>query len=209
MAKEDYYKILGVRRDADQEEIKRAYRRLAKECHPDMTDGNEEAAERFRKATEAYEVLRDREKRAAYDRELNRQEARHGFYRSAGRLDFFDLADELIWNMLREIHGFPAWEGFDGELEVELSPTEAATGTRISFDVPITRECGICEGRGFSWFGGICPRCRGAGRVQGSRRVTIEIPAGVRNGDRLRISVPTGTRILHLSAVVRISYSGR
>lgn len=201
---EDYYEILGVSRDADEEEIKRAYRRVAKECHPDMTDGNAEATERFRKATEAYEVLRDRERRAAYDRELASREAAYGprYYR---RMDFFDLADELMWNMLREIHGFPAWESFGGQLEIELTPHEAATGTRISFDVPIRRECGICEGRGFTWCGGWCPRCRGSGVVEGSRRVTIEIPPGVRHGDRLHVSVPTGTRVAHLTAVVRIS----
>jgi|YelNatPaOPRAMG01_1025707.scaffolds.fasta_scaffold00010_102 molecular chaperone DnaJ len=202
MAREDYYKILGVDRDADEEEIKRAYRRVAKECHPDVTQGDEEAAERFRRATEAYEVLRDPQKRAAYDRELYGA----GIPSPAGKpWDFMDLADELIWNMLREIRGFPAWDNFGGELEIELTPREAQTGIRVSFDVPIARPCGICEGSGYSWFGEICPRCRGTGRVEGSRRVAIDIPPGVRQGDRLRITVPTGTRILEILARIRVA----
>ncbi|MDZ7372762.1 MAG: DnaJ domain-containing protein [candidate division KSB1 bacterium] len=197
---DDYYKILGVDRDADAEEIKRAYRRVAKECHPDVTHGDVEATERFRRATEAYEVLRDPQRRAAYDRKLRSQSAPA----SANRWGVLDLADELIWNMLREMRGFPAWEDFDAELEIELAPAEAQWGTRVSFDVPITHECGLCEGYGLSRSGAICPRCGGSGRVEASRRLVIAIPPGVRHGDRLRIPVPTGMRIIYLTALIRI-----
>ena len=206
MAQVDYYEVLGVDRDADEEEIKRAYRRVAKECHPDVTQGDENATERFRRATEAYEVLSDRERRAAYDRDMRQQEALRQGRQDAGAVstwEFFRLAEEMIWNMFRELHGYPAWESFGGHLEILLSPEEAFSGTRVSFDVPIERECGICEGHGFSVFG-VCPRCRGTGRVEGSRRITIEIPAGVRDGDHLRLSIPTGTRVITMPATVRV-----
>ncbi len=205
MSRQDYYKVLGVSRDADTEEIKRAYRKVAKECHPDVSQGDEASTERFRQATEAYEVLSDAKKRADYDRKLRQQDfGRAHLHRRGGTLDFFDLAEQMMLNLFREIHGYPAWESFGGTLEVWLTEDEARNGTRVSFDVPIERECGICEGRGYVLLG-YCPRCGGKGTVEGSQRVTIEIPAGVREGDRLEIRVPTGNRITVLPAVVRIS----
>ena len=204
MSRRDYYKVLGVDRDADTEEIKRAYRKVAKECHPDVSRGDEESTERFREATEAYEVLSDAKKRADYDRELREQDRRVvSSHRSGKTLDFFDLAEQMMMNLFREIHGYPAWESFDGTLEVWLTEEEAHNGTRVSFDVPIERECGICQGSGYVLFS-YCPRCGGRGTVEGSRRVTIEIPAGVRDGDRLEIPVPTGNRIIVLPGVVRV-----
>ncbi|NOZ56923.1 MAG: J domain-containing protein [Calditrichaeota bacterium] len=205
MRRQDYYKVLGVSRDADTEEIKRAYRKVAKECHPDVSQGDEASTERFRQATEAYEVLSDARKRADYDRKLREQDfARTRPRRHSRTLDFFELAEQMMLNLFREMHGYPAWESFGGTLEVWLTEEEAENGTRVSFDVPIERECGICEGRGYLLFS-YCPRCGGKGTVEGSRRVTIEIPPGVREGDRLEIPVPTGNRITVLPAVVRIS----
>jgi len=168
----DYYEILGVPRDADAEAIKRAYRKLALRYHPDRNPDDPQAAERFREATEAYEVLRDPEKRARYDR-----------YGPAGLRDgprTFDFEEALeifmqdvglgdLFGSRRRRRG-PA-RGRDLRVDLELTLDEVAQGTRRSFRTRVLESCEACDGTGAAegrWVR--CETCDGTGEVV--RRVT-------------------------------------
>jgi molecular chaperone DnaJ len=146
--KKDYYEILGVSREADEEVIKRAYRKLAMQYHPDRNVGDAEAEQKFKEAAEAYEILRDPEKRQRYDR-----------YGHAG-LDnlnvphfqdvesVFDLFGDLFGDLLGQRRRRGPRRGRDSKVEVELDLAEAARG--IAKSVTVSREelCGDCSGSG-------------------------------------------------------------
>ena len=152
----DYYGILGIDRDAAPERVRRAYHAAVKECHPDAS-GTGSSAERFRAVEEAYETLRDRGRREAYDRTLGRREPE--VRRSEGPAP-----------AARTDPSGPV-------LDVLLSVEEAAGGTRVPVDVPILMACPRCGGLGV-----FCAACGGSGRVRSVCRVDLEIPAGV-DGD--------------------------
>lgn len=224
---EDYYDVLGVSRDASAEEIKKAFRRLARETHPDANPGDREAEARFREIAEAYEVLSDPNRRAAYDR---------GEHFAAGDLfSSFAGLDEILQQFFGGGFGFggtrgSARRGRDVAARVELTLAEAAAGTSrdVTFVAPATCprchgsgsepghdpvRCPTCAGRGQvqvqrnTLLGSMmtvtqcstcrgsgelidepCSQCRGAGRVEEEHELTVEIPAGVDSGTRLRLS---------------------
>jgi molecular chaperone DnaJ len=229
-AERDYYEVLGVRRDADETEIKKAFRRLARELHPDVSDAPD-ADERFKEVVEAYEVLSKTETRELYDR------FGHAGLRSGGfepsHFDFGSLADifsaffgdDLLSATMRT-----GARGADIAAEVEIELVEAAGGTKREVSFQVAVPCGRCEATGVepgtdvticptcqgqgrlqrvsrSAFGEFirtqtCPTCGGAGRViehpcrdcQGSgqvleeRRREVEIPPGIHDGQRIRLS---------------------
>ena len=175
----DYYELLGVSRDADADEIKKAYRRLALKHHPDRNDGSKESEERFKEITEAYEVLRDDEKRALYDRygeEGVKRSARGGF--GAQGFDFSDAIEVFM----RDFGGFGGFgdifggrrgggrrgpeRGQTAKVEVELTLTEVATGVTKRVPVHLLEACDRCDGTGAE--GGeepeTCPSCGGSGQ---------------------------------------------
>ena len=182
----DYYEILGVPRDADTETIKKAYRKLALKYHPDRNGGSKEAEELFKEATEAYEVLRDPEKRAAYDR------YGHAGVKgaAAGQAGYggFDFADALEIFM-REFGGFGFGDlfgtratgrrarssqrrGADITVRVPLTLGEVADGARKTFEVQVLDPCDACRGIG-SENGAPpvrCSTCGGAGEVRRVQR---------------------------------------
>jgi molecular chaperone DnaJ len=207
----DFYKVLGVKDSAGADEIKKAYRRLAKQFHPDANPGNPEASERFKEIGEAYAVLSDAEKRKQYDQ--MRKLGAFGFGRgasqpSAGRgaysqgagqgFNFEDLGGMGgLGDLFSSIFDFgkrgegasprgPA-RGPDVEYVVDLSFESAVKGGKISITVPITEECATCGGNGAAPGAGTrrCSECAGAGTVsfgQGGFAVKRPCPACLGKG---------------------------
>jgi molecular chaperone DnaJ len=191
MAKKDYYEILGVSRDATPDEIKKAYRRLAKKYHPDVSkDGG--SAEKFKEIAEAYEVLSDPEKRAQYDRfghvgpeqgfdfdlrDFRRaREAFEEFGFGSAWEDLFDLFfGEGVRTQARPRRRTRARRGEDLEYKLRLTLEDAAQGTRVKITVPRYVACDRCEGTGQEpgTSTRICPTCNGSGQVEYRRRTML------------------------------------
>ena len=184
MAKRDYYEVLGVERDADESAIKKAYRKIAFAQHPDRNPDDPDAEKKFKEATEAYEVLRDPNKRARYD-----QFGHAGVGGAAGGPDFsgFDLADALR-AFMRDFGGDLGGGGFEDlfgggrprdarrgdDLQVRLKLTleEVATGVEKKIRVKHLRACGTCKGKGGE--GAMrCSQCQGRGQVRRIQQTII------------------------------------
>jgi molecular chaperone DnaJ len=179
MARRDFYEVLGVPRGASDDDVKKAYRKIAFESHPDRNPGDKEAEQRFKEATEAYEVLRDAEKRARYD------QFGHAVPGGAGPQGFdvsgFDLADALRAFMnefggdmggLGDLFGGGAARGGarlrrgdDLQVRVRLTFEEVATGVEKKIRVKHLRACAACQGRG-GMGEGACAQCQGRGQVR-------------------------------------------
>ncbi|MDA7949108.1 MAG: molecular chaperone DnaJ [Hyphomicrobiaceae bacterium] len=234
MAKRDYYEVLGVTRSAEEVEIKQAFRRLAKEYHPDRNPGDMEAEVRFKEVNEAYEALKDPQKRAAYDQfghaafEGGGPGGPHGF---SG--DFSASMSEIFDDLFGEFMGARRGgkrtmreRGADLRYNLEISLREAHDGKSAQICVPssitcdtcdgsgakpgtspsacrtcggtgkvrasqgfftIERVCPACQGRG-EMIDDPCPDCQGAGRVTKERTLSVNIPAGVEDGTRIRLA---------------------
>lgn len=181
MAERDYYEVLGVDRTAPAEEIKRAYRRLALQYHPDRNPEDPEAPEKFREATRAYEVLHDPNTRARYDH------FGHAGVGSGARGGFgdFDLSDALR-AFMRDFGGFEdlfgrsrgrsgrsrgPFRGSDVQTRIRVSLEEVATGVEKTIRVKLLQRCETCDGKGTT--GGepsTCPTCQGSGEVRQAQR---------------------------------------
>ncbi|MBU2549180.1 MAG: molecular chaperone DnaJ [Proteobacteria bacterium] len=172
VSKRDYYDVLGVSREADEDEIKRAYRKLALQFHPDRNPGDHEAEERFKEAAEAYEVLHDPEKKRIYDTYGHEGLQGTGFSGFGGFEDIFssfgDLFEEFFGGGRRRRSG-PA-PGRDLRYDLEIEFEEAAFGKEVELTIPRQESCQTCEGTG-SETGQreTCPTCRGQGQVYQSR----------------------------------------
>ena len=178
MAKRDYYEVLGVSRNATQDEIKKAYRKLARQYHPDaVKDNKEAAAEKFREITEAYAVLSDEEKRAQYDRFGHAGPQGQGFGFDFGSINFEDLGFDFGFGDLFEAlfgggrRRRGPQRGADLEAEIELSFKEAVFGTERELNVPRTEKCDVCAGSGAAPGTSVerCITCNGTGQVSFSR----------------------------------------
>ena len=207
---QDYYEVLGVERDASNDSIKKAYRKLALKWHPDRHQGDErERAEtKFKEISEAYEVLSDPEKRGKYDRfgedwehgkefepgpgqrTMTPEEFEATFGSSAGFSDFFQ---EIFGGQFRQdFRGGPTrharyhYRGADVRAELRLSISDAISGGKRSFEVPARVSCPSCGGTGFVGQH-VCPSCVGVGQVQKRRTIELKIPESVRNGMKLRL----------------------
>ncbi len=182
----DYYEVLGVSPDAGAEEIKRAYRQLARRYHPDISGDERGAA--FLEVSRAYEVLRDAERRRSYDRALTTptsHPARAEWLSDEVAIDFPSVASVLD----RMQHAFfgslpPATLS----AEVLLTPEEAFWGTTVPLGVPLRRTCPRCGGRGEIWQEW-CAACGGAGEIAAAHEVHLRVPAGVHEGARFRFSI--------------------
>ena len=233
MAKKDYYELLGTQRGASADELKKAYRKLAMQYHPDRNPGNTEAEHKFKEINEAYDVLRDDQRRAAYDRfghaafEQGGGGGGGGFDFGAGFSDIFDeMFGEILGGGRRQQANNGAQRGADLRYDLEISLEEAFTGSTKNITIPNAITCDGCKGsgaapgtspidctmckghgrvraqQGFFTVERTCPTCQGAGRViqtpckkcggQGrvrqQRTLAVEIPAGVEDGMRIRLT---------------------
>jgi molecular chaperone DnaJ len=167
--KRDYYEVLGVDRDASAAEVKKAFRRLARELHPDVNPGDADAAQGFREASEAYEALSNPEMRARYDRFGHAGMAGTQFHPEQF-MDFSNLSDLLGAFFGDDLFGTsrrPA-RGGDAAAAVDLTLAEAALGVTREIDVEIIAPCDRCEGSGAEpgTMPQTCPSCGGTGHVQ-------------------------------------------
>jgi molecular chaperone DnaJ len=229
-ATKDLYSALGVSKGASADEIKTAYRKLARQYHPDRNPGDAGAEERFKEVQHAYDVLSDPQKRKAYD-QFGSDDGRRGFPQGDFNFDLGDLGDlgDIFGGLFGRGRGAQqrsrAERGADLEVQVNLSFEDSLKGieTNIPVDVETAcrecsgsgakpgtspRVCPECRGRGvISESQGLfalsqpcprcrgngtviedpCPRCRGTGRERRTKRYTVKIPAGVRDGTRIKL----------------------
>lgn len=232
MAKRDYYEILGVSKDVSAAELKKAYRRVAMKYHPDRNPDDKSTEEKFKEANEAYEVLSDAQKRAAYDQYghagVDAQSGMGGG--GAGFGNFSDIFGDVFGDIFGASGGgrnrSGASRGSDLRYTLDLSLEEAVKGSTVQIKVPTLVSCKVCDGsgakagskpvscttcgghgqvrmqQGFFSVQQTCPTChgrgtvisdpcnacRGHGRVEETKTLSVKVPAGVDTGDRIRLS---------------------
>jgi molecular chaperone DnaJ len=225
MAKRDYYEVLGVNRDASEEDIKKAYRKHAMKWHPDRNPDNPKAEEHFKECKEAYEVLADASKRAAYDQFGHAGVDSHAAGHGPGFGDIFSDIFSDIFGGGRAGRS-TVFRGADLRYNMELTLEQAAHGFDTKIRIPAAAVCEACKGSGArpGTQPSTCPACRGAGQVRVSqgpfslaqtcprchgsgsvipnpcgtcagtgriklqKTLAVKIPAGVDEGDRVRLS---------------------
>jgi molecular chaperone DnaJ len=207
MGAKDYYKILGVRREATEQEIKQAYRRLARKHHPDVNPGDKNAEAKFKEINEAHEVLSDKEKRQKYDTygdqwqyadQLNKRGGQPGqgqFWETGGQTRGFKFEEGDIESMLGDLFsGFGsgrrrsrARENLDADLPVEVTLEESFQGTKRLINLEGQERCATCNGTG-RIRNVPCSICRGTGVVPHMKRIEVQIPPGVTDGSRVRVA---------------------
>jgi len=169
--KRDYYEVLGVSRAADDEELKRAYRKLALKFHPDKNpDSRAEAEERFKEISEAYQILCDPQRRAQYDR------FGHAAFQQGGGFDFATGFDDILGDLFGDFFGTGrgrggrtrARRGADLQYQLEISFVEACRGCERNLSIPRLTRCETCSGRGAKpgTTPQTCPQCNGSGQMR-------------------------------------------
>jgi len=204
MKKRDYYEVLGVSRGASEAEIKKAYRRLARKLHPDVNPGDKTAQKRFQEVQEAYEVLKDAEKRAAYDRFGHAGPGGFegggapgagagfgGFGGGGAPFEGFEFQGDLsdffgsVFGGSRRARSQPE-RGEDASGTIEIPFREAVLGGMTSLSIRRERVCEKCGGSGRVGKSA-CPVCRGSGRIAHAETVKIKIPEGTEDGGTIRV----------------------
>ncbi len=232
MSKQDYYQTLGLQKNSSDAEIKKAYRKLAMKYHPDRNPDDKTAEMKFKEAKEAYEVLSDNQKRAAYDQfghaGVNNQAGMGGGFNPGDAFNdiFGDMFGDIFGNARGQRRQSSAQRGADLRYELDLDLEQAVFGETIKINIPSLIGCDTCTGsgakkgtqatrclrcegrgsvrvqQGFFTLQQTCPECRGAGqtikdpcidcsgsgRVQKERTISIKIPPGVDQDDRIRLS---------------------
>jgi DnaJ-class molecular chaperone len=207
MEYKDYYKILGVSRNASVDEIKKAFRKLARKYHPDVNPGDKKAEEKFKEINEAYEVLADPDKRKKYDTlgpnwqeqfgpQFNRRAYTNAYRTSpldfdsgSGFSDFF----EALFGRAGATGGVRGQEAFrrrvgdNIEQPVEVTIAEAYMGASRTFNIQSTEVCPVCRGTG-EVSTRPCANCSGQGMLTNTKRLQVKIPAGVDTGSKIRVA---------------------
>jgi len=188
MSKADYYDVLGVARDADEDDIKKAYRQMAFKHHPDRNPGDDAAEAKFKEAAEAYEVLRDPEKRARYDRFGHQGLGGAGFGGFSNAEDIFSTFTDIFGEFFGfggggrgRGHAPRAQAGGDLRYDLRVSFRDAAMGTETTLKIPKSVSCPDCQGTGAAPGSKpeTCRQCGGAGQIQQSQgffRVAVTCP---------------------------------
>ncbi len=222
MAKRDYYEVLGVAKNADDEELKKAYRKLAMKYHPDRNPGDKAAEEKFKEAKEAYEMLSDADKRSAYDRfghagvDPNLGAGAGGFAGTGGFADMFGDIFGDIFGAARGGGRSNVYRGADLKYSMELSLEQAAAGHSTTIRVPSWNNCGTCNGsgaksgtspttcktcngqgqvrvqQGFFSVQQTCPRCKGSGKYIADPCRTCDGVGRVKENKTLEVNIPAG-----------------
>lgn len=200
----DYYEVLGVRREATEEQIRQAYRRLARKYHPDLNPGNKAAEEKFKEVNEAYEVLSDKDKRGKYDRLGANWKNGAEFTPPPGweRIDFSqrptaeDAGGGIFSDFFDMLFGGSRAEeqrtrrplrGSDAESEMTISLEDAHRGGIHKITLQHSRACSVCKGAG-TVSNGICPKCRGRGEVPSQKTLDVKISPGAREGSVIKLT---------------------
>ena len=215
MSKRDYYEVLGVARNASDDELKGAYRRLAMKYHPDRNPDSEESESHFKDAKEAYEVLSDPRKRAAFD-QFGHAGVENQGGAGFGGAGFRDIFDEVFGDMFGGRGGERVYRGADMRYDLTLTLEEAVAGTSSKIRVPSTSpcedcsgtgatpgtspaSCGTCNGQGqvrmqqgFFSIQQTCPRCRGTGKVITDPCKACRGEGRVQEYKTLSVKVPPG-----------------
>lgn len=205
----DYYEVLGVAKTATEDEIKSAYRKLARKYHPDVNPGDKSAEEKFKELNEAYEVLSDADKRKRYDQLGQNWKAGEDFRPPPGwegaNVEFGDFGDlfgkgraqggfsdffESLFGGRRGARGGAgfAMPGQDVEAEIALTLEEAHRGGKRNITLQLTETCPDCRGSGSKDGKTVCPTCRGAGAIRRPKSLEVTIPVGVRDGSVIRLA---------------------
>lgn len=203
----DYYKVLGVSKGASADDIKKAFRKLARKYHPDVNPGDKKAEEKFKEINEAYEVLSDPDKRRKYDTLGPNWQEQFGFQPGAGRRTYnyrgspmdFDSATGFS-DFFEALFGrssaagsrtnrndFRRRVGDNIEQPVEVTLQEAYLGGTRTFNIQSTEVCPLCRGTG-EVAGKVCANCSGQGMLARNKRIQVKIPSGVDNGSRIRVA---------------------
>ena len=232
MSNKDLYEVLGVSRSASDDEIKKAFRKLAMKYHPDRNPDNEEAVEKFKEIQNAYAILSDPQKKAAYDQyghagvDPNMGGGFGGGFGGGAGFDFSDIFSQMFGGAAGGGGRQQSYQGADLQYAVEITLEEAAAGLKKRITIPTYKECDICHGSGAKpgtsvstcgTCGGSgtihvrqaifqlqqtcptchgsgkqikdpCTSCRGEGRVKTTKTVEVNIPAGIDDGQRIRLS---------------------
>jgi molecular chaperone DnaJ len=235
MAKRDYYDVLGISRGASEQDIKSAFRRLAKDCHPDRNASDKSAEQKFKELNEAYEALKDPQKRAAYDQFGHAAFDGRGGHGHGFGPDFASSMSDIFDDLFGEFMGGRRGggprrsgreRGADLRYNMEVALTEAFSGKTAQIRVPTSITCNGCSGTGANpgtkpsacpTCGGLgkvrasqgfftiertcpgchgrgeiisdpCGECSGKGRVVKERQLSVNIPAGVEDGTRIRLA---------------------
>ena len=222
MEKRDYYEVLNVGRDVSDDDLKKAYRRLAMKFHPDRNPDNEEAESKFKEAKEAYEILSDSEKRATYD-----QFGHAGVDASRGAGNRTGFSGEAFSDIFGDVFGdifggggrrgrTQVFRGADLRYELELELEKAVFGETLSIDIPTLVECEVCNGsgaakgtspevcstceghgqvrmqQGFFSVQQTCPRCRGTGQIITNPCSDCSGQGRMRKSKTLSVKIPAG-----------------
>lgn len=229
MQQQDYYDLLGVNKSASDEEIKKAYRKLAMKHHPDRNQGDTSSEEKFKEIQKAYAILSDKQKRQAYD-QFGHAGVDASMGGGQGFGGFGDVFEDIFENIFsgggRRQQQSRGQRGNDLQFNVQLTLEEAANGKQIEITIPRHVQCTQCDGsgakkgtnpktcetcngigqvriqQGFFSIQQTCPGCHGEGkvitdycsgchgqgRIRESKKLSVKIPAGVDNGDRVRLA---------------------
>jgi molecular chaperone DnaJ len=182
MAKRDYYEVLGVAKDAGKDDIKKAYRKLAVQYHPDKNPGDKQAEEKFKEATEAYEVLADDQKKSAYDQfgfagvegmggQHDYSSVFRGFEDIFGDFSGFSSIFDMFGGGFRRGSSSGVRQGANLRYDIDIPFKDAIFGTKVEIQFSHNESCSSCSGSGAANGGGkkTCPVCQGSGQVRRSQ----------------------------------------